>query len=832
MTSTPVVRLRLLFPLFFASGACGLIYQVVWMRALALTLSVTVYAVTTVLCAFMGGLALGAWLAGRRADRLARPLLVFGLVEIGVGMTGLVTPRLVLELGPAYGWLAANLGGSGPLLLLLLRFAFAAALLLVPTTLMGMTLPLLSRAAIERDGEVGRGAGGLYGVNTLGAVAGCLAAGFALIPELGLTGTSSAAAAVNLAVGLVAVASARRAPARAAVSAAPAVVAPDPLPRGVRLAVLAFCASGFTAFGYEVLWTRALEQFVHNSTYAYTAMLATFLLGIGGGSAIAAAIADRVRRPLAVYGAIQGAIGASVIAALFVYMRLLDWIPAVAAAIGGLTSWSRVLGVIFGVAALILLGTALLFGAGFPFVARAVVTDPASVGRRIAAAYTWNTAGSIAGALLVGFLLLPALGMRGSFLALLAINLLAGAALCASGAGRGAARVATGAAVGAFALALFAIPPRLFEGIFTRRYGPLLLYREQITDTVMVTENAKGERFIRYGDGRGTAGTPTVIEDRSYTHTALLLHPEPREILNICFGVGNSLSSVLQYPVRHVDAVELSPGVSAAAPFFERTNRGVLSDPRVRLTIQDGRNFLLASPDRYDVIRLDPPEIHTAGVVNLYTLEFFELAREHLAPGGIFSIWINIAYTPEDALRRIARTAAEAFPHVSIWHSPYLYSWVINGSVEPRPPDAALLVSHFADPEVRADLASIGIQDPVDFLGYFVMAGDEVSEFAGDAAPVTDDRTQLDFVLPRSVESFFGLSNSITDDWLVDLMARRESLIAKSARMCAHKRPVLPHLRNAEALGLPRADLAAKVEARLRGLPHGCSGTPTTARIQ
>jgi spermidine synthase len=823
MTASPAVRLRLLFPLFFASGASGLIYQVVWMRALALTLSVTVYAVTTVLCAFMSGLALGAWLAGRLADRLERPLWAFGLVEIGVGLTGIVTPRILLELGPAYGWLAASLGESSPLLILA-RFGFATAVLLVPTTLMGMTLPLLSRAAIERDGEVGRGAGGLYGVNTLGAVAGCIAAGFALIPAVGLSATSSAAAALNLGVGSVAVALGRRTPPRAAAAPARVRAAGDPLPRSAALAVFAFGVSGFTALGYEVLWTRALEQFVHNSTYAYTAMLAMFLLGIGGGSAVAATFADRVRRPLAVYGALQLGIGGSVIAALLVYMRLLDWIPAAAVAIGGLTSWGRVLLLIFCVAALILLGTTLLFGASFPFVARAVVTSPDTVGRRIALAYTLNTLGSIAGALLVGFLLLPRLGLRGTFLGLLGLNLLAGVLLFQGGAPRRGAALAAGLAAVAFAGALFAIPPRLFESVFTERYGPLLLYREQITDTVMVTQDARGERFIRYGDGRGTAGTATYIEDRSYTHTAFLLHPEPRNILNICFGVGNSLSSVSQYPVEHVDAVELSPGVRYAAPFFERTNRGVLRDPRIQLTIQDGRNFLLSTRNRYDVIRLDPPEIHTAGVVNLYTLEFFELARERLAPGGIFSIWINIAYTPEDAMRTIARTADEAFPYVSIWHSPYLYSWVINGSVEPRPPDAALLGAHFADPKVRADLATVGIEDPIDFLGYFVMAGDEVKAFAGEVDPITDDRTKLDFTLPRSVESFFGISNSITNDWLVDLMARRESLIAKSARMCTHKHPVLPHLVNADALGLPPEELSARLEARLRSLPHGCVG--------
>jgi hypothetical protein len=225
------------------------------------------------------------------------------------------------------------------------------------------------------------------------------------------------------------------------------------------------------------------------------------------------------------------------------------------------------------------------------------------------------------------------------------------------------------------------------------------------------------------------------------------------------------------------------------------------------------------------VIRLDPPELHTAGVVNLYTREFFELARDHLAPGGLFSIWVNIAYTPERELRMIARTAAEVFPYVSIWHSPYLYAWVINGSREPRPPDLALLGKWFSEPRGRADLDSIHFDDPLEFLAYFAMAGDEVAAFAGDEPVITDDRTQLDFTLPRSVESYFGISNSMTDDWLVDQMDRRESLVAKSVRMCGHKRSVLPHLANPQALGMSDAALRAALDARLDALPYACVGS-------
>ena len=310
-----------LLALFFVSGASGLIYQVVWMRAISFSMSVTVYAVTTVLCAFMGGLALGAAVAGRVADRLERPLLVFGLLEIGIGVAGLVAPTVLFGLGPVYVWLHDLLGGSG-LPFTLGRFALAGSTLLVPCTLMGMTLPLLSRAAVDREEVVGRRIGGLYAFNTLGAVAGCVSAGFVLVPALGLFRTSMLAASLNVSVGAIAIALGLRSR-RTAASADADRARGRRMPRTARLACLAFGVSGFTALGYEVLWTRALEQFTHNSTYAYSAMLATFLLGIGGGSALAAARADRSESPLRILGIIQIGIALSVIVGLIVYPRML-----------------------------------------------------------------------------------------------------------------------------------------------------------------------------------------------------------------------------------------------------------------------------------------------------------------------------------------------------------------------------------------------------------------------------------------------------------------------------------------------------------------------------
>ena len=802
-----------LLVLFFASGASGLVYEIVWIRILSLTLSVTVDAVTTVLCAYMAGLALGATVGGRLADRLAQPLRAYGLVEIGVALTGLATPAILFRLGPGYVWLHHQLGGTG-LVFVLARFLLAFVVLLLPCSLMGATLPLLSRIAVADHGRVARGAGGLYAINTLGAVVGCLAAGFVLIPAGGLTMTNAIAVGLSALVGITAVVLGRRRGLAPHVDQATA----SPWTARGRIVCAAFALSGFTAIGYEVLWTRGLEPFTHNSTYAYSAMLAIFLLGLGVGSAVTSLFADRLRHPVFAFGVVELAIGASVTAALLVYARFGTLVPAIAEGLGGLTSWARVVALIFSAAGVVLLGTTLLFGATFPLVARAVADSWARLGGRIGTAYALNTVGGIAGALVTGFVLLPGLGMRGAFVTLVLMNLGVGAALALVGAPERIGRTAAvGAALALAVATLMVVPAGLFEQRFVERFGRLLFYREQVTDTVMVTEDARGERMIRYADGRGTAGTITVPEDRMYAHAAMLLHPDPRRVLSICFGVGNSLASVLTYPVEHVDAVELSPGVIRAAPFFEKTNRNPLADPRVHLTIQDGRNFLLANEERYDIIRLDPPELHTAGIVNLYTREFFELARADLAPGGIFSIWVNVVMTPEDDLRTLARTLADVFPNITVWRGPYQYSWVFNASVEPHPPDLKVMSDHWAQPAVASDLASIGVPDVFAFLRFFVLGGGEVLEFAGPGPLVTDDHTRLDFSVPRSFDAFFGFANANTDSWLVDLMKPEHhqvgarAFLTKVARMMRFQHSVVPHLVHVEEAGFDRETVRARL---------------------
>jgi spermidine synthase len=813
-------RSPLLIALFFASGASALAYEVIWIRILSLTLSITVYALSTVLAAFMAGLAIGAAISARIADRVERPLVAFGLVELGIAACGVALPPMLFNLSTVYVGLHDAFAGT-PLVFPALRFLLAFLLLVVPSTLMGLTLPLLSRVVIEREQAVGRGAGGLYGANTIGAVVGCIGAGFAAIPLLGLGSSSALAAALNAGIGLLALWSGWRLRLPVDASArSPQLGATPPWSPAAKLAVGAFAVSGFTAMGYEVLWTRALEHYTHNSTYAYTAMLATFLLGLGAGSAAMARVADRVRQPLFVLGSLQLAIGASVVASLILYRQYEHLVPALLAWMGGLTSWPRAIALIFAEAGFAMLGTTLLLGAMFPLVARIAVESLSGLGRRIGIAYFANTLGSILGSLSVGFLLLPAVGVRNAFLLLLTANLVVGAILATRGSAplRGAGVAVSGVLV--LVCALILIPPRLFEEQFRSRFGNLPFYREEITDTIMVTEDADGERLIRYSDGRGTAGTSTVVGDRMYGHLPLLLHPEPRKVLQIAFGVGNSLGAVLTHAVERVDCVELSPGVIDAAPYFAATNRNALEDPRVRLFINDGRNFLLTSHDCYDVIRLDPPELHTAGVVNLYTREFYELARGRLCEGGIFSIWINSWMTPEEDMQALLRTMIDVFPHVSVWHDPGLYSWIFNGSLSPHDPDVGTLADRFAEPEVSEDLATIGIPGPLHFLHHFVFTGEALRRYAGEGPLVVDDHTRIDFSVPRSASSSFGIANRNTESWLVDLMEvggrhrpEHERFLSKVATLVRHKQPVTPHLAGLEILGLPPEELQRRIDA-------------------
>lgn len=755
-------RLRAgVYLIFTLSGACGLIWEVLWVRQLTLVFGVSTYAVCTVLGAFMAGLGLGSYLWGRWAARSRRVLALYGWLELGIGVLGLLLPFQLQALMHAYARGYESLMDR-PGWLVLVRVVAVSVVLLLPCTLMGGTISVLSRFFARRRESLGRDLGLLYALNTLGAVFGCLLAGFALIPALGLRATGWSAAGGNFLVAALAIFLGRR-----------EVTVVEPRAAGAarrsgsaRLALLVFALSGFCALGYQVLWTRALVFYLHNSTYAFTAMLAVFLTGLSLGSLLLNRRLDHSARPSLYLFLSQAGIPATTILGLTLF-ALLPLLLARLLPPLSIDSWGKALALQFSQALGILLPITFFMGLAFPAATRMAVQSLEGVSRAVGELYAFNTLGCIAGSLVVGFGLLPVLGLMGSFQVLMTVNLVL--ALVALWPGKEIGR--SGKIAGTLLIAgLWVAKERVLpEEFFRRAFGqgaPVLLYRDGATDTVMVKAVPGQEelRFLCFADGRGTAGTNTSPQNRFMAHLPLLLHPAPREVLTICFGVGNTLSAIAANPqVERVECVELSPSVVDAAPYFP-TNEDVLHHPKVSIRFQDGRNHLLGTTRRYDVIQLEPPEIHTDGVVNLYTREFYRLCRRRLREDGILCQWINVQMIPLEEQRRLIATFQETFPHTTAWMLTRTLTHVLLiGTPQELRISYARLRERFADPVLGPDLRDKTFLDsPEAFLANFKLSEDGVRAFVAGAAPITDDRTVVDFSAPRSVDANYGLSNAFS----------------------------------------------------------------------
>ena len=406
------VSMFLIAVLFVISGAAALIYEVVWTRQLTTFFGSTLYGVATVLAAFMGGLALGSLLLGTRADRFSRPLAVFGVFEILTGLAALAFPFALRAVQPIVGVFYVTGGEATFFLFSLVRFVIVFALLMVPTTLMGATLPLLSRAVTEQLEKAGGRIGWLYAVNTTGAVLGVFLAGFLLLEMLGVWRTTLVAAAGDITVGIVSIVLARMLP--AVEPSRPAAVAPIPTPdvggispRVVKIVLATYAVSGFIALAYQVAWTRGLIfsfDRLKATTYSFSGMLVVFLLGLAIGSWIMQAVVDRQKNLLRLYGLIQAGIGLG--GGLSFFMIVRDW-PTLPEeyADGTLIYWNAVANVM-GLTALGIALPTLLMGMAFPVVARIVVRSMDRVGGDVARVYALNTIGAIFGSFLGGFFLL------------------------------------------------------------------------------------------------------------------------------------------------------------------------------------------------------------------------------------------------------------------------------------------------------------------------------------------------------------------------------------------------------------------------------------------
>lgn len=744
--------------LFFGSGACGLIYETVWIRQLTLSFGISVYAISSVLTAFMFGLCLGSLWMGRQARRIRNPLRVYAWFELSIAVYALAAHRAIAHLLPWLLQTAPGLLPTRPLALNLIRFALSFLILAIPTTLMGATLPLLGRL-ITRDGRAaGAQLGLLYGLNTLGGVCGTALAGFWLLKDIGVFWTTVVAVALGLAIAMAALLLSKRNAVAAASLDAPRENECRPLAGAAPVSRLMHCVvflSGYAALAYELMWNRSLLLYIHNSTYAFSMILIVFLLGVALGSLVYGRLLARWTGIRAL-GVVQLAVAAYVGWSVDLTGKLPGILDRVTAVLGA-ASWASALATLAAATVTVVFVPTFLMGVTFPMAAALCATDRARAPERIGSLYALTTLGNILGSLVTGFFLIERIGLRNSFMTALACNLLAGFVLLFYRPGS-LWRWSTGIAGATLAMPLFltTIPREVFRGYYEARYPNIIFYKEEIGDTVMVVEGKHGGRIIRYSDGRGTAGTGTERANRLYGHLPMLLHRNPRSALSICFGVGNTLSAIAQHRPARLVAVELSRGVLEAAAYFP-SNRDVLATPNLRVEIEDGRSFLLTTGERFDVIQLEPPEIHTATVVNLYTREFYALARRRLSDDGVICQWLNVLIMPEHEMKMLIRTFVEAFPESSLWAGGGAWDLLLIGSPKPIRLDPGELWARYSRPLVRKDLKRMGLHAPQELLSFHVLGRDALSAYVRDVPSISDDRTYVDFSVPRSSEAGFGV---------------------------------------------------------------------------
>ena len=754
--ATPSLRGAVL-ALFVASGAAGLIYQVVWSRELVLVFGNTTQAVATIVTAFMAGLGFGSLAGGRLADTSLRPLRLYGLVELAVAAMAALLPFAFDELAELYRGVWPSLV-ERPGQLAGVGIALALAAVAPATFLMGMTLPLLTRYLVRTLDEAGARLGELYAANTIGAMVVTLLAGFVLIELVGLHLTSYLAVALNLAAGLGALLLSRRwesgpeAGATAARRERPArpQVPREFLPR--RRAVLAATfVSGFVSLALEVLWTRMLAEGTGSSIYIFTTILAIFLLGIALGSFLYRRLSRPEGERLGTLGLCLAGVGVLAQATVVLGSGTVGQVPFVVRTV------------------VVLLPATILMGYAFPLAGRLATPSAEAAGGSVGLLYAANTGGSILGSFGAAFVLAGTLGTNGSILLLGGLNLLAGAVLFAAdpvgggrragatGGNRGRARLVAAGLAGLSVLGLVASSLDLpltrtrTENELRGTGLPVTHAEDELATVDTVGGPAKGRRLLVGGVGM----TSLTVDTKLMGYLSKALRPDAQDFLVIAFGMGGTYRSGLQLGLR-TDAVELSPTVPSRMPVFFPDADRFLDHPQGRVIVSDGRNYVRLSRDTYDMIAVDPaPPIESAGSVVLYTREFLTEGKARLRPGGVFMLWIPYAL-PLDDFKEHVRTFAGVFGHVRLVLSPGRHGVFMFGSDAPLEFTEPNIRQVLGNPAALRDLNDVPDHPPTDADGWVEvvrrsqwLADDQLRSFLGPGPQITDDRPRSEYFLWR-----------------------------------------------------------------------------------
>ena len=801
------VALRLvIYLLFFLSGAAALVYQVVWVRALTLVFGGSHLAITAVLTVFMAGLAIGGFVVGTRADRVIRPLRLYGLLELGIAGSALVFAGLMRLYPALYSILAQGRDDAG-VYLTALRLLFSAVALIVPTVLMGGTLPVLSRFIAHQPELLRSRLSLLYGFNTLGAVFGAILAGFVLLRLYTVSTTLYVAVATNVVIGVLSLLLARRVGApdteHEPVGATPLLPPQDQEAPPVRLILWGIALSGFCALGYEVLWTRVLTLGVGASVYGFTIILAAFLTGIAFGSKIYGLAVRLWRLPIMPasrtfvwFGVTQVLIG---ITALLVTVYLRD-VAANAVRLqhffvgsAPLPFQARVWSG-FALAFFYMVVPALFMGAAFPIAGDAVARQRRRVGRAVGDVLAANTVGAILGAAVSGLVLIRLFGIERSLQILSLLNIGTGAVVLASL--RKPRWLLAAAAIATLGtIAFLAVSPdaaRLWDRKYFAIYRSnqpqafatpemvreaaentdVLYYSEGAESIVSVIQVKGGERaFIT--NGRVEAATHLQAQQLQLTlgHLPMLLHRDPKDVLVVGLGSGMTAGATsVHRDVDRVTLVEIEPRVVGVARAFEDYNHHVLDSPKLTTVFNDGRNFLLTTKRTFDVITADPIHPWFRGAGSLYSSEYFRLAAAHLKPGGVIAQWLPLYELQTRDVASVVKTFQQHFPHTMLWLTHY--DAVIVGSNSPFVIDEREVDRRIAEPAVAADLKRVLMGSSADLLSYFAMGTGGMQRLAAVGTVNTDDRPYLEYSAPFSIADTAVMGANVSA-----ISAQRETML-------------------------------------------------------
>jgi len=802
----------LLLPAAFLSGATALVYEIVWARRLSLVLGSTTSAAAAVLSSLMLGLALGAVFVGERADRSRRPLRWYGVLEVGIALYALALPTLLDVAG-------GLLGGS--------PWLTSFLLLLVPAALMGGTLPVLARAGADSRERGARVFGSLFGVNTLGAVAGAILGPLVLMKAFGLSGATWCAAIANLALGVFFWVLGSRGEPRATFEeeaeesgrywtgdAEPAIL-------------LALFAAGFAGLALEMAWFRLLVYYLEGFTIAFGLMLGAYLLGLGAGAlggTWAAVLSQNPRRLLARVLLVEGLL--ALLTFLFVG-PIGDGLESMRA--GYVTAES--VGASYGTA-LFFASLAVVFPATFcagmltPIVGRIALSDREAIGRHSGAVYAASTVGAVLAPPVAGFVLIPTLGVPATIAAMAGLVLVGGTLVALR---RGLREwVVAGAAAALFAVLCLAAdlqtPLVKRSHVFRASRTPrrLVDFEEGRLGGVSVVEELTNGARRLYIDGFSAAETGRHYGYmRMLGHLPVLLHEKPESACVVAFGTGTTAGAVAVHEgVEEIVCVEIEPAVFDMAPHFADQNRNILENPKAEFVVADGREYLRRGERAFDVVTLEPLMPYTPASVYLYTKEFYLDARRSLKKDGVLCQWIPPHGVSNGDMKRLVASVAAAFRHTSVWYFHHAVA-VIGTDTAPRL-DPASLVARTTNLEVLSDLRRALVGDAAHLLGAHVCSGDALEAALDGAEPFTDDHTELEYrPLPRGFGrrsasysaanmAWLAASHEATPAWILRGLTAESRIALESGRaaleaIAAEWRAMI------EGEPLPPPDLLARV---------------------